>query len=97
MRWKRKLSNLIVVSILSLAFTIVTLLLIIGPLHMNSAGTMNHLGAFSLVALLYWLFSLSICWCMYFALRTKPEMLYFTLMILGIVLIIAEIFIWANY
>lgn len=94
MRWKR-ISNLILVVILSIAYTIVTLLNIIGPLHMNETGQMNELGMLAFLSILYWIFSLIITWGVYFYLKKKAEILFFTLIILGIGIIIIENFLWA--
>lgn len=94
MRWK-KVSNLITAIILSLAFAIVTLLNIIGPLHMNAQGSMNTLGMLSVYSFIYFIISLIILWSIYFYLKHKPEFLFFTLIILGIIIIIVENFLWA--
>jgi hypothetical protein len=94
MRWKKRSSNLIVVSILSIAYTIVTLLIIIGPLHVNSAGNMYHLSAETVYALIFWLVALTSSWVIYLGLRNRPELLFFTLILSAIVIIIAEVFLW---
>ncbi|RDI44536.1 hypothetical protein [Aquicella lusitana] len=93
MRW-RKTSNLIIAIILSIAYTIVSFLNIIGPLHMDATGTMNEPGPLSVYTIIYWLVSLAVTWGIYFYWRKKPELLFFTLLILGIVIIVAEIFLW---
>jgi hypothetical protein len=94
MRWKKARSNIIVTIILSIAYVIVTLLNIIGPLHMDSTGGINPLGALSLVSLLYLGFALAFTWLLYFSLRQKAELLFFLLIISGIVLIVFENFLW---
>jgi hypothetical protein len=94
MRWKRK-SNIIIAYILTIIYTIVTLLNLIGPLHMNGVGTINKEGALAEYSILYWVVSLLITWGIYFSLRKKPEALFFILIVLGIALIIAENFLWA--
>lgn len=93
MRWKKK-SNFIIACVLSLAYTIVTLLNIIGPLHINRLGTINTLGPLSAYSVIYWFLSLVITWGVYFYLRKKPETLFFTLIIMGIIIIIVENFLW---
>ena len=95
MKWKRHNANLIVVALLSLAYTIVTLMMIIAPLHMNSLGDMNQVSGYSLYAIAYWAFALAISWYVYIVLQHKPSLQFFTLMILGIVIIIVEIFLWS--
>jgi len=94
MKWKKKASNFIVVVILSLAYTIVTLLNIIGPLHANLSGGINHLGWLAVYSVIYLVAALVVSWGLYFNLKNKPEFLFFTLIILGIVIIIVEVFIW---
>ena len=93
MKWKRK-SNFIIVLILSIAYTITTILNIIGPLHINNTGSINKLGALSIYSIIYWIIALLFTWVVYFSLRKKPEFLFFTLIILGITIIIAENFMW---
>src|SRR5438046_78243 len=93
MKWK-KITNLITLLVLSIAYTIVTLLNIIGPLHANSTGNINNLSAITLYSIIYWVFALFLSWMVYFKMRNKPEALFFTLIILGICLIIAEVFMW---
>ena len=95
MRWK-KISNIITAYILSIAYTIVTLLNIIGPMHMNDQGTINYAGHLTFYSIIYWIISLAITWGIYFLLRKKPEILFFTLIILGMLIIIAENFLWAS-
>lgn len=95
MKWKKQKSNLIVVSLLSIAYTIVTLMMIIAPLHMNSMGGVNQVSGHSLYAIVFWVFALVVSWYLYAALRHKPELLFFVLMMLGVVLIIAEIFLFS--
>ena len=94
MIWKKRRSNLIVVSILSIIFTVVSFLLCIGPLHMNSTGAINQTGILTVYSIFYWLVSLAICWSLYFYLRHKPEILFFSLVFVGIALIIMEVFLW---
>lgn len=94
MIWKRKNSNLIVAAILSLAYTIVTLLNIIGPLHVNATGQVNQIGWLAGVSILYWVAALVITWGTYFILRKKPEILFFTLIVMGIVIIVFENYLW---
>ena len=93
MRWK-KVSDLIVAIILSIAYTIATLLNVIGPLHMNDTGGMNALGALAVYSIIYWLIALIITWGLYFYLKKKTEALFFILIIVGIALIILENFLW---
>ncbi len=92
MRWKKQKSNLIVVSLLSIAYTIVTIMMLIAPMHMNSMGNINQVSGHALYAIMFWVLALVLSWYLYAVLRSKPELLFFVLMILGIVLIIAEIF-----
>lgn len=94
MRWKR-ISNIIVASILTIVYFVVTALNVIGPLHINNAGTINKIGPLAEYSVLYLFAALIITWGVYFYLKTKPEILFFTLIILGIVIIIAENFLWA--
>jgi len=96
MKWKKK-SNIIIVIILTIIYTIVTLLNIIGPLHINTVGSFNTLGNLAVYSIIYWIASLIITWGIYFTLRKKPEILFFTLIIIGIALIIIENFLWAGY
>jgi hypothetical protein len=93
MRWKRA-SNFIIAVILSIAFTIVTLLNIIGPLHINDVGAINKLGILSVYSIIYCIISLTLTWSIYFYFKNKPKFLFFILIILGIVIIIAENFMW---
>jgi len=93
MKWK-SLTNLITATILSIAYTIVTLMNIIGPLHANDEGKINPLSAITVYSILYWIVALVITWSVYYSLRKKPETLFFTLVIMGITLIIAEVFMW---
>lgn len=94
MRWK-KTSNLIITIILTVAFAITTLLNIIGPLHINATGSFNSPGPLSIYSLIYFIFSFAILWGLYFSLRTKPELLFFLLIVYGISVIILENFLWA--
>ena len=95
MKWKIKESNFIVACLFSFAYTIVTLLVIIGPLHMNSTGNINSLDYLSLNIVFYWLGALVLNWSLYLWLRKKPEILFFTLILLGMAVIVLEVFIWA--
>jgi len=97
MVWKKKLSNIIVAALLSVAYTIVTLMNVIGPLHSNMSGEINQISSLAAYSVIYWLFSLAITWTLYFKFRSKPEFLFFTLIILGIALIIIEVFIWGAH
>lgn len=94
MRWK-KASDTIVAVILSIAYTIVTLMNIIGPLHItDTGGVMNPLGSVAVYSIIFWVFALIITWGVYFYLRKKPGLIYFILIAIGIVLIILEVFLW---
>ena len=93
MKWKIN-SNLIVILVFSIAYTVVTLLNIIGPLHMNSVGNINKLSAITVYSIIYWILALLISWVVYFRLRKKPEILFFTLLILGMSFIMLEVFLW---
>lgn len=93
MKWK-SITNLITATILSIAYTIVTLMNIIGPLHTNDEGQINPLSAITLYSILFWIVALIITWSVYYSLRKKPETSFFTLVIMGITLIIAEVFMW---
>ena len=73
MRWK-SVTNLITLIILSIAYTIVTLLNIIGPLHTNETGNINPLSAITLYSIIYWVFALLVSWGVYFTLRKKPAL-----------------------
>lgn len=96
MIWKRKGSNLIVAIILSIAYVIVTFLNVIGPFHINAVGNINIPGMLPFYSIIYLLISLLITWSLYFYLKEKPEILFFLLMILGILIIFIEIFIWGS-
>jgi len=93
MIWNKK-SNIIIVCILSITYTIVTLLNIIGPLHINNTGNFNHLGMLSVYSIIYWIIALLVTWTTYWYLKRKPELLFFTLIILGIIIILIENFMW---
>lgn len=93
MKWKRN-ANFIIVCILSLAYTIVTLLDIIGPLHMNATGAMNQPGILSIYSIIYYVITLLITWLLYFWLKNKPELLFFVLLVVGIAVIYFEVFLW---
>lgn len=92
--WKRKHSNLIVAAILSICYTIVTLLNIIGPLHVNETGEMNQLGWLSVYSLLYYIFGLIVTWMAYFYFRDKPKPLFIFLIIFGIGFILFQNYLW---
>lgn len=94
MKWRKKASNIIIASILSIAYIVVTLLNIIGPLHINQTGNINPLGALSYYSVVYLIFSLALTWGLYYSLRKKPELLFFILIIVGIALIIFANFLW---
>ena len=94
MIWKKRHSNLIVVAVLSIAYTIVGLLVTIGPLHMNNTGEINQLGFNFVYIVAYWLLALAVSWGLYFVLRNKPEICFFTLIVAGIAIIITEVFLW---
>lgn len=91
--WK-EFTNTIIVIILSVVYTVVTILNIIGPLHINKTGAINQPGILVLYSILFWVFSLLITWFVYFSLRKKPEASFFILIALGIVLVITENFLW---
>jgi len=93
MKWKKN-SNLIIILILSVVYTIVTLLDILGPLHANITGNINQVSAITYYSILYWAFAIIITWIVYFSLKKYPEILFFTLLILGMFLVIIEIFLW---
>lgn len=87
MRWK-KASNLIIAIILSLAFTIVIVLNSIDSMHIYK------LRAVSVYGCIYWILSLIILWGLYVYLRRNQELLFFVIIIVGIVLIILETILW---
>lgn len=93
MRWKRT-SMFIIVMILSLAYTYVSFLNFIGPLHrpiLTIQGTEGH----PLFVVGYWLISLLISWGIYFKFRTKPSMWHtLILLLVGVALIFSGIFLW---
>lgn len=93
MRWKSK-PNFLIALILSLAYCIVTLLNVIGPLHINAQGNINKMGALSVFSLIYLLVALLITWGSYVLLHKKHEALFFTLIIVGVFLILFELFLW---
>lgn len=97
MIWKKKLSNVIVAILLSIAYTIVTLMNIIGPLHANMSGNMNQLGPLALYSLIYWFVALVLTWGLYFNLKNRPELLYFILVVFGMLIIVVEVFVWGIY
>jgi len=93
MKWKSK-PNLLIALIFSFAYIIVTVLDVIGPLHINAQGDINRIGELSLFSFIYLLVAWVITWLLYFILHKKHEVLFFTLMIVGILLIILEPFLW---
>lgn len=93
MKWHKK-PNVIVALIVSLAYTIVTLMNVIGPLHMNGSGGNYQLSQETTYSLVYWVIALIVTWGLFFILRNKPKLQFFTLIVLGIVIIIAEVFLW---
>lgn len=93
MRW-HKFSNFIIAIVLTLAYVIVTLLNIIGPMHMTPTGGMYGFTATAGYSIAYFIIAVAVLWGVYINLRNKPELLFFTLLILGIVTIIGEIFLW---
>ena len=93
MKWKGT-SNLIIAIILTLAYCMVTFLNIIGPLHTNDMGTINKLGPLAVYSIIYFIIALMVTWGIYFLLRKKHEILFFVLIIVGIIFIIAENFLW---
>ncbi|EKD70658.1 MAG: hypothetical protein ACD_46C00456G0004 [uncultured bacterium] len=95
MHWK-KFSNFIIAIILTIAFTITTLLNVIGPLHIDATGKIYEPGPILIYSIIYYIVSLFILWGTYFYFKKKHELLFFTLIILGIVIIIGENFIWAK-
>lgn len=97
MVWKKHKSNLIVAAFLSIIFTIETLLLVIGPLHIDSTGGMFTVSYETTSAVIFWIFALLLTWSFYFTFRKYPEFLFFLLIVYGITVIIAEIFMWAHF
>jgi hypothetical protein len=93
MRWKSK-PNFAIALILSFIYAIVTLLNIIGPMHMNAQGGMNSPGIVLYQSIVYLVMALVITWETYIILRDKPKALFFTLIILGIAFILTNIFLW---
>jgi hypothetical protein len=94
MKWK-KISNFILAIIFSVILAITTLLNILGPLHMNASGTVSHLGTLSIYSAIYFIFSLVLLWGLYFYLKEKTKILFFSLIVVGILLMIFENFLWA--
>lgn len=97
MVWKKRNSNLIVAVVLSVIITMETLLLVIGPLHINSTGGMFTVSYETLSAFIFWVFALLLTWSFYFTFRKHPEFLFFLLIVYGIAVIIAEIFMWGHF
>lgn len=95
MKW-RNTTNLVISILLSFAYTVVTVLNIIGPLHMNKSGSINNLPKSLFVAsLVYWIVSLLLTWFIYFLFKKYPEFLFFCLIFFGIFFIIFQNFVWA--
>lgn len=97
MIWKKRHSNLIVAIIFSIFFTITTLLLVIGPLHINAVGGMFSVSYETLSAVIFWALSVVLTWSFYFTFRSYPAFLFFLLMLYGIAIIIAEVFMWGHF
>ena len=93
MRWKSK-PNFAIALILSFIFIVMTLLDIIGPMHMNAQGGINPAGAFAVQSIIFLVMALVITWETYIILRDKPKASFFTLIIFGIAFILADIFLW---
>ena len=94
MRWKKK-ANFILAVIFSFIYSGVTFLSMIGPLHINSIGGMNQINQHSVVYnIMYWMIALVLTWHLYFTFKNRPRLLFFTLIIVGISLIIGEDFVW---
>lgn len=93
MRWKKN-SNFIIVVILSIAYTYVAFLNIMGPLHppiISIKGPEDHPG----FALIYWIIALAVTWSIYYFLRKRPGLFAtLVLIIVGIAFIFAGIFLW---
>ena len=93
MKWK-SFSNFIIVIILSLAYVMMALLNVVGPLHMNATGGMNHPGVLPENALCYLIVALVVTWSVYLFLRKKPETLFFVSLIIGIIFFLFGAFLW---
>ncbi len=93
MRWEKQYSNLIVVKILSAAYTLVTLLAIFIPLHFNIFA-INQISYESMVALLFWLTAMFMTWVMYYVLRHRPQLLLLLLILTGMSFLVAEVLMW---
>lgn len=94
MFWKKAHSNLIVAAILTICYTIVTLLNIIGPMHINAEGTINEPGHLAIYSILYYIFGLVVTWGAYLLFRNKAKLLFFFLIIFGISFILFQNFLW---
>jgi hypothetical protein len=93
MRWKSQ-PNFAVALILSFIYIVMTLLDIIGPMHINAQGGTNPPGAFAAQSIIFLMMSLVITWETYALLRDKPKAAFFTLIILGIIFILIDLFFW---
>ncbi|HTM64254.1 MAG TPA: hypothetical protein VL360_07110 [Gammaproteobacteria bacterium] len=96
MKWKKQHSNLLIVSLLTLAYTAITLMMLIGPLHVNSVGEISRMGALSLYSLVYWIFAIWISWTLFTVLRKRPALSFFVLLIVGMILILGELFLFTR-
>lgn len=96
MKWKKHHSNLLIVSLLTVAYTAITLMMVIGPLHVNSAGDISKMGASSLYALVYWIFAVCVSWLLFVVLRNRARLSFFVLLIVGIILILGELFMFTR-
>lgn len=93
MRWNKMLT-LIITVILSLAYAIVSLLNLIGPLHPRIASIKGPL-IHPLLCLAYLVICLIISWSIYFYYRKKPSRFSFFLTVLvGIAFIFSGVFLW---
>jgi hypothetical protein len=95
MIWKIKHSNFIIAIILTIVYTVTTLLNIIGPLHMNATGGMNEPGKLAAASVLYFFIAVTFTWVVYFLLRDKPKVLFFTLVISALCIIIFDNYLWS--
>ncbi len=95
MRWK-KVSNFEVAVFFSIAYTLIAFLDAIGPMHMNASGAMSSPGYMIGFAFGYWLIALAITWLLYYCYSHKSTLPSFIIaLIVGIILILAGIFLWA--
>lgn len=95
MKWKPATANFQIVVILTICYTVVTMLNIIGPLHTDAAGEINQSWGLAILSILYWSIATFMTWAAYFFLQERPKVLFFTLMILGITVIVTQNFLWA--